>query len=135
MSAAGADPVSRARAAAWAKRQRAIAAGAEARGPDRVDRAPDVDRIAAAAAPENARDATIRRLALEATQRRGAVRDALEAAEDHVTMLASRAAYGQADLDDVVEALRARDEARLQWEAVDRVARHLEASPVLAGRR
>lgn len=98
-------------------------------------RPPNPDAIAALAAPESERDARVRRAALQARQRRAEVREALQAAEDHVEALARRMSAGGVAEAEIVDAMRGRDDLRRLLEAWDLAVADVDSDAALRGRR
>jgi hypothetical protein len=130
-----ADQMAQAVARARLARERAVAAGADARGEGLPTAAPNLDAIASATQTVSAQDAQARQVALRARQHRQEVREAVEAMEVHAAQLGEGLAVGRVDESAVIAALRELDELRLALRAWDLAARAAHADAALIGRR
>jgi hypothetical protein len=96
---------------------------------------PNADAVESLAAPEAARDARVRRLALEARQRRQDAREAAQMADDHLHAITAGLVVGEASEEDALRALRDRDEARARLEVWELAARAIGEDAAMVGRR
>jgi hypothetical protein len=95
----------------------------------------DPDRIAELVSPEGPADAHARELALKARHRRAQARERAEFLHDQVMALASRLAGGEVREEQVLAAVRERDDARAMLEVWNAAVRHADSHAAVAGRR